>query len=85
MADWHLKWGEHEWSSDDATVADLIVVTELLEVDAWRVAEPTASPRACVAWLSAFLARASGASIEECQAAVLAAPLSTLVDALTIG
>jgi hypothetical protein len=81
---WRLTFGEQSWSEDDVTVADAVIVSELLEADTWRLMEPNASPRACVAWLSVLLARAGGVSIEEAQLAVMALPFRQLVDALTI-
>lgn len=80
---WRLTWENHSWSEDEVTVADAVIVSELLERDDWRVMEPTASPRACVAWLSVLLARTGGVSLEEAQAAVMARPFRFLVESLT--
>jgi len=82
---WKLTYEGHSWSEDEVTVADAVIVSELLERDDWQVMQPSASPRACVAWLSTLLARTAGVSIEEAQAAVLALPFATLVDALSFG
>lgn len=81
---WRLRYDGHEWGEGDVTVAQALVVSELLERDRWADVQPTASPRACVAWLATLLAVASGVSIEEAQAALLVQPLSVLVDALVI-
>lgn len=82
---WKLTYEGHSWSEDAVTVADAVIVSELLERDDWRVMQPTASPRACVAWLATLLARTAGVSIEEAQAAVLSLPFAALVDALSFG
>lgn len=84
MAEWRLKWRDQEWSADDLTVADLIVVSELLQVDSWAALEPTSSPRACVAVLSQLIAKTSGVTIEEAQVAVLSMSLPEFVDTLQI-
>jgi hypothetical protein len=81
---WRLSWDEdRSWSETDVTVAQALVVGELLERDDWQSMDPAGSPRACIAWLSVLLASAAGVSIEEAQAAVLARPLAFLVAALT--
>ena len=84
MADWRLKWRDQEWTAADLTIADLLVVGELLEVDSWAALEPTASPRACVAVLSQLIAKHTGVTIEEAQVAVLAMSLPEFVDTLQI-
>lgn len=84
MAEWRLKWQDHEWSADDLTIADMLVVGELLEVDSWAALEPTASPRACVAVLSQLIAKTVGVTIEEAQVTVLTMPLPEFVDTLQI-
>ena len=82
MAEWRLKWNDHEWSAADLTIADLLVVGELLEVDSWAALEPTASPRACVAVLSQLIAKTVGVTIEEAQVTVLSMSLPEFVDTL---
>lgn len=84
MAEWRLKWRDNEWSAADLTVADMVVVGELLEVDSWAALEPTASPRACVAVLAVLIARTVDVSIEEAQAVVLSMSLPEFVDTLQI-
>lgn len=79
-----MTWGDKSWSEDDLTVAHVMVVGELLGLDEWTRVQPTQSPRACVAVLATLLAGESGASIEECQAALLAQPFSALVNALSV-
>lgn len=84
MADWKLSWSTHEWVAADLTVADLLVVGELLETDSWQALEPTASPRACVAVLSQLIAKSVGVSIEEAQVTVLSMSLPEFVETLQI-
>ena len=81
---WKLTWGDKSWSEDDLTVAHVMIVGELLGLDEWSRVEPANSPRTCVAVLATLLAAESGASIEECQAALMAQPFSVLVGALTV-
>lgn len=84
MAEWKLTWSTHEWTANDLTVADLMVVGELLEVDSWQAIQPTASPRTCTAVLSVLIAKTVGVPIEEAQASVLAMPMPEFVGALDI-
>lgn len=79
-----MTYEGRSWGEADVTVAQALVVSELLERDRWQDVQPTASPRACVAWLATLLAVEAGVSVEEAQAAVLALPLSTLVGCLSV-
>lgn len=59
MKGWTITWGEHVFTDEDATTANLIAVSDLLGDD-WNNISPWNGPRVLAAWLAVLLATKSG-------------------------
>ena len=85
MADrWVLRWNGAEWREDDVSGADLLLVAEILGTDAWAGATPMSGWRACMAFLTALLARTAEVPAEQAMAVVWAMSLPELVGCLDV-
>ena len=82
MKTWTITFGDKTWTDDDATVAHLAVLTEVLGIDGWEATSPWNGPVILAGWITVLTASATGKPIDECATVVQMTKLNELMGSL---
>jgi hypothetical protein len=79
---WTITLGERSWTDEDATVAHVAILDEVLGIRGWDALSPWSSPVVLAGWITVLESAASGLAIGDVMAGVQALTVGQLAETL---